>query len=136
MVRLSEKAGYNQVLVGSIQELLPNISERFDHISWYLAIHLGSSFEPSIVLSGCFQKAKSVNIGVDVILDAYNDVNRSRKEISRMTSINHVQKMRDFGIPVGWKVALEKSFYSWNSPSTGVDVFTAILHYERDNSSP
>lgn len=136
MARASKKAGYDQVLLGSIQEVLPNISERFDHISSYMAIHFVSSFELSLVLSRCFQIAnKSVTIGVDEIPDKYNEVIRARKSIDLMTSINHLQEMRDFGVPIGWKLALEERYFSWKSPSTGVDVYTTLFHYQRDGLS-
>lgn len=48
-----------------------------------------------------------------------------------MTGMNHVQEVRDFGVPRGWRLAYEKRSFGWNSPSTLLDVFTVIFHYER-----
>ncbi|KAM5349473.1 hypothetical protein ACJ41O_005978 [Fusarium nematophilum] len=133
MARLTKEAGYDHVFVGPVQEVLPTITESFDHIMCYQAIHFVSTFEVSLVLSRCFQLAKkSVTIGVDEIPDAYNEaIKRLPPPANVMTSINHIQEVRDFGVPRGWKLALEEQVFGWTSPNTNVEVNTTLFHFER-----
>ncbi|EEU41558.1 uncharacterized protein NECHADRAFT_97815 [Fusarium vanettenii 77-13-4] len=133
MARLAKESGYDHVFVGPVQEVLPTITESFDHIMCYQAIHFVSTFEVSLVLSRCFQLAKkSVTIGVDEIPEAYNEaIKKLPPPNNVMTSINHVQEVRDFGVPRGWKLALEEQVFGWKSPNTNVDVNTTLFHFER-----
>ena len=134
MAHSAKQEGYDQVLVGPIQYHLPKIQEQFDHIICYSAIHFVTHFEVSLVLSRCFQLAnRSVTIGVDEIPDEYNERIRAKESIKLMTSCNHVQEVRDFGVPLGWRLALDDRYWGWKSPSTGVDVFTTLFHFERDS---
>ncbi|RSL38726.1 hypothetical protein CEP53_014628 [Fusarium sp. AF-6] len=133
MARLAKESGYDDVFIGPVQEILPIITEPFDHIMCYQAIHFVSAFEVSLVLSRCFQLArKSVTIGVDEIPEAYNEAIKKLPPPSNvMTSINHVQEVRDFGVPRGWKLALEEQVFGWKSPNTNVDINTTLFHFER-----
>ncbi|KAL6351860.1 hypothetical protein LRP88_14670 [Fusarium phalaenopsidis] len=103
------------------------------HIMCYQAIRFVSAFEVSLVLSRCFQLAnKSVTIGVDEIPEAYNEaIKKLPPPNNVMTSINHVQEVRDFGVPRGWKLALEEQVFGWKSPNTNVDVNTTLFHFEQ-----
>ncbi|RMJ09243.1 hypothetical protein CDV36_011127 [Fusarium kuroshium] len=133
MGRLAKESGYDHVFIGPVQEVLPTITESFDHIMYYSAIHFLSALEVSLVLSRCFQLAqKSVTIGVDEIPEAYNEaVKKLPPPNNVMTSINHIQEVRDFGVPRGWKLALEEQMFGWKSPNTNVDVNTTLFHFER-----
>jgi SAM-dependent methyltransferase len=135
MAQASEEAGYDQCYVGPIQEVIPRISEKFDHIVCYQAIHFVNTFELSLVLSRCFQLAlKSVTIGIDEIPNEYNKRIRLLKPPANlMTSINHIQEIRNFGVPRGWKLTLEERHFGWTSPNSGVEVYTTVFHYERLN---
>lgn len=135
MVRTCENAGYNVTYLGPMQEVLPRISEQFDHIFCYQAIHFVSNFELSLVLARCFQLAlKSVTIGIDEIPDEYNTRIRALKPPACfLTSINHIQEIRNFGVPRGWQLVLEERHFGWKSPNSGVDVYTTLFHYERAN---
>ncbi|KAI8649301.1 ATP-grasp domain-containing protein [Fusarium sp. Ph1] len=103
------------------------------HIMCYQAIRFVSAFEVSLVLSRCFQLAnKSVTIGVDEIPEAYNEaIKKLPPPNNVMTSINHVQEVRDFEVPRGWKLALEEQVFGWKSPNTNVDVNTTLFHFEQ-----
>ncbi|KAJ4324539.1 hypothetical protein N0V84_003818 [Fusarium piperis] len=133
MARLAKESGYDHVFIGPVQEVLPTINESFDHIMCYQAIHFVSTFEVSLVLSRCFQLGrKSVTIGVDEIPEAYNEaIKKLPPPNNVMTSINHVQEVRDFGVPRGWKLALEEQVFGWKSPNTNVEVNTTLFHFER-----
>ncbi|KAH7253033.1 hypothetical protein B0J15DRAFT_549771 [Fusarium solani] len=133
MARLAKESGYDHVFIGPVQEVLPTITESFDHIMCYQVIHFVSAFEVSLVLSRCFQLAKqSVTIDVDEIPEAYNEaIEKLPPPNNVMTSINHVQEVRDFGVPRGWKLALEERVFGWKSPNTNVDVNTTLFHFER-----
>ncbi|KAJ3459730.1 hypothetical protein MRS44_015803 [Fusarium solani] len=133
MARLAKESGYDHVFIGPVQEVLPTITESFDHIMCYQAIHFVSAFEVSLVLSRCFQLAKqSVTIDVDEIPEAYNEATKKLPPPNNvMTSINHVQEVRDFGVPRGWKLVLEERVFGWKSPNTNVDVNTTLFHFER-----
>ncbi|KAJ4189083.1 hypothetical protein NW767_011734 [Fusarium falciforme] len=133
MARLAKDLGHNHVFIGPVQEVLPTITKSFDHIMCYQAIHFVSAFEVSLVLSRCFQLAKrSVTIGVDEIPEGYNEaIKKLPPPNNVMTSINHVQEVRDFGVLRGWKLALEEQVFGWKSPNTNVDVNTALFHFER-----
>lgn len=133
MAHACEQAGYDECLVGPMQEVLPRISGQFDHIVCYQAIHFVNTFELSLVLSRCFQLAlKSVIIGVDEIPDELNTrVRELKPPTSFLISTNHIREIHDFGVPRGWKLALEERHFGWTSPSVGVDVYTTVFHYER-----
>jgi hypothetical protein len=133
MARLAKESGYDHVFIGPVQEVLPTITASFDHIMCYQVIHFVSAFEVSLVLSRCFQLAKqSVTIDVDEIPEAYNEATKKLPPPNNvMTSINHVQEVRDFGVPRGWKLVLEERVFGWKSPNTNVDVNTTLFHFER-----
>ncbi|RSL41926.1 hypothetical protein CEP54_015661 [Fusarium duplospermum] len=133
MGRLAKESGYDHVFIGPVQEVLPTITESFDHIMYFSAIHFLSPLEVSLVLSRCFQLAKrSVTLGVDEIPETYNEaIKKLPPPNNVMTSINQVQEVRDFGVPRGWKLALEEQTFGWHSPNTNVDVNTTLFHFER-----
>ncbi|VUC20436.1 unnamed protein product [Clonostachys rosea] len=135
MARIAKQGGYDTVVVGPIQECLPKISEKFDHIMCYQAIHFINTCEVSLVLSRCFMLAqKTVTIGVDEVPDELNEKTKTLPPpMNSLSSINHLQEVEEFGVPKGWKLKSRERHFGWKSPSTGVEVYTTLFHYVKLN---
>ncbi|CAI6080477.1 unnamed protein product [Clonostachys chloroleuca] len=124
MARLAKQAGYDDVIIGPVQECLPRMSEKFDHIIYHQAINFLNTYEVSLVLARCFMLAqKSVTIGVDEIPDEQNErIKMLPPPMNSLLGINHLQEVEEFGVPKGWERHSRERYFGWKSPSTGVDV--------------
>ncbi|KAH7928567.1 hypothetical protein BV22DRAFT_1044515 [Leucogyrophana mollusca] len=105
--------------------------EGFDHVVVFGCLHFLDPTIFSAFLSRLFFVARrSIIISVEDIPERYN--NHLRKMgYGFMYSWNHTKAVRDFGVPMNWRVAYDQRFDAWDSPKTGDKVFATILRYER-----
>ncbi|KFY99105.1 hypothetical protein V500_01477 [Pseudogymnoascus sp. VKM F-4518 (FW-2643)] len=128
-----EHKAYQAVILGPVQKILPAYLKPVDHIVCMGTLHFLSTYELSLVLSRSFLLARrSVTISVDEIPSVYNE---SLKASGRghMESLDHLAGVEAFGTPVGWKLADRWRRFSWKSPTTGVEVYTSVFRFERED---
>jgi hypothetical protein len=62
MDRLALQAGDDDVIIGPVQECLPRMSEKFDHIMYHQAINFLNTYEVSLVLARYFMLAQNTKV--------------------------------------------------------------------------
>lgn len=128
-----EHKAYEAVIRYPVQKILPAYLKPVDHIVCMGTLHFLSTYGLSLVLSRSFLLARrSVTISVDEIPSVYNE---SLKASGRghMESLDHLAGVEAFGTPVGWKLADRWRRFGWKSLTTGVEVYTSVFHFERED---
>jgi SAM-dependent methyltransferase len=134
MAKICRETGlYDQVYVAGMQSCLLQYHGRdqIDHVVCFGAVHFLTPEEFGLFLVQCFVIAnRSITIAVDEIPDSHN-MRLRNKGMSYMHSINHLANMKNFGEPEGWRLVSHRRRFSWNSPTTGDDVYSTFFRFER-----
>ena len=121
---------YDEVLLGSIQDILPGLST-YDHIVCLSALHFLTAPELSLVLARCFQLAR---LSLTVSMDEVPNNQAQGPDIPAglsMESFSHIDEAMAFGIPPGWQLVCRKRRLTCVSPLCGDRIHTTVLRYEK-----
>ncbi|CAL8574331.1 hypothetical protein XPA_000294 [Xanthoria parietina] len=121
---------YNEVLLGSIQDILPGLST-YDHIVCLSVLHFLTAPELSLVLARCFQLAR---LSLTVSMDEVPNNQAQGPDIPAglsMESFSHIDEAMAFGIPPGWQLVCRKRRLTCVSPLCGDRIHTTVLRYEK-----
>lgn len=133
MVKMAQLNGiplYENVHIGLIQDVLPTLEKKFDHILAIGVLYHLSPTQLSVVLSRMFQLAtKSITFTIEQLSDAYNEGARKHNE-GHMAGTNHTKACEAFSLPKGWKRVPTAEFdFSWASKHFGAVTTTKVYRF-------
>lgn len=121
---------YDEVLLGSIQDISPGLST-YDHIICLSVLHFLSAPELSLVLARCFQLAQqSLTVSIEEII-TISSQNPHGPAGLIVKGFNHLDEVIAFGVAPGWELARRKRKLACVSPLCGEQMHTTILRYEK-----
>lgn len=117
------------VIIEEIQSYVMN-DVHFDHVVCFGTLHFLHPVEFNAVLARMFQIASnSVSIMVEDPEQAHIDKLFERHEVE---NFNLIEASERFGVPPGWELLMNETVVTYRSPTTGNDVSTRLMHFERD----
>lgn len=125
---------YDETHQERIQDFLGHYNEHVDHIVCLTGLQYLPVEELYFVLARFFQLARrSITLTIDEIPEIYNEAMR-RKNMPEMCCLNHIEHMKVFGEPTGWRLVYLRYHWAWQSPTSGVEVYTNYIRFERRES--
>lgn len=124
---------YAKVHIGLLENVMldqERMAGGFDHV---LAVGVFPYVEHGhfkLVLGRCFDLArKSVTLTVEKIEESFKENSVALDPANII--FNHVQIVKEFGAPGGWKLVWKREDYLWISPSTQDPVYGVTFRWER-----
>lgn len=117
------------VIIEEIQSYTMN-DVHYDHVVCFGTLQFLHPVEFNAVLARMFQIASSsVSIMIDDLEQAHIEGIFERHNVKLF---NLIEAVKRFGVPPGWNLLMDEPRDTYVSPTTGINVTTKLLHFERD----